>query len=528
MSRSSMFRALRRIASMAFYAESAGVTSEEVVELVRRREMLKQSAAAVALGAGICPTLGIQTAHAGSKKTNLSVGIVGGGLAGLLAARTLRRAGAKVTIYEGANVLGGRVQSLRGVFPNQIAELGGELIDNPHKTMLALAREFDLRIEDVNKIDGDVFYHFFGRHYSEAQVVEEFRQFTPTMRGDLRAISKEISANAFTANDRRQDLISLQAYLDGQNSTGMPAGDLLREVIKVAYTIEYGLEIFDQSSINLLHFIHAGNRSTFKPFGIFSDERYHITRGNDQIIQRLAAELAPVIELGCKLISISRLTDGRLSLTFDGAGTTTRTHDRVILAIPFTTLRNVNLHNSLGLPAWKTNAIANFSLGSNTKQMVGFIGRPWAELGSNGASYSDLEGLQSTWETNRSLSTSNNAILTSFSGGLTALMLNPSAPQQEAALLLDSLDKVYPGSKARAMRNQGQLVTALAHWSSNPWVRGGYTCYRPGDFTTSAGLEGKAVGNLHFAGEHTDSFYSWQGFMEGACLSGLRAASEIG
>jgi monoamine oxidase len=106
-------------------------------------------------------------------------------------------------------------------------------------------------------------------------------------------------------------------------------------------------------------------------------------------------------------------------------------------------------------------------------------------------------------------------------------MLNPSAPQQEAALLLDSLDKVYPGSKARAMRNQGQLVTALAHWSSNPWVRGGYTCYRPGDFTTIAGLEGKAVGNLHFAGEHTDSFYSWQGFMEGACLSGLRAASEI-
>ena len=84
MSRSSIFRALRRIASMAFYAEAAGVTSEEVVELVRRREMLKQSAAAVALGAGICPTLGIQTAHAGSKKTNLSVGIVGGGLAGIV------------------------------------------------------------------------------------------------------------------------------------------------------------------------------------------------------------------------------------------------------------------------------------------------------------------------------------------------------------------------------------------------------------------------------------------------------------
>jgi monoamine oxidase len=28
-------------------------------------------------------------------------------------------------------------------------------------------------------------------------------------------------------------------------------------------------------------------------------------------------------------------------------------------------------------------------------------------------------------------------------------------------------------------------------------------------------------------GEHTDSFYSWQGYMEGACLSGLRTAGEV-
>mgnify|MGYP001579265874 CR=1 FL=1 len=41
------------------------------------------------------------------------------------------------------------------------------------------------------------------------------------------------------------------------------------------------------------------------------------------------------------------------------------------------------------------------------------------------------------------------------------------------------------------------------------------------------GLEGLQAGNLHFAGEHTDSFYSWQGFMEGAALSGIRAAKEI-
>ena len=42
-----------------------------------------------------------------------------------------------------------------------------------------------------------------------------------------------------------------------------------------------------------------------------------------------------------------------------------------------------------------------------------------------------------------------------------------------------------------------------------------------------AWYEGKAVGNLHFAGEHANSFYEWQGFMEGALLSGIAAAGEI-
>ena len=382
-------------------------------------------------------------------------------------------------------------------------------------------------LEDVNKVDGEVFYHFLGQDYSEADVVDEFRQFVPTMKDDIRMLSGEVSATAFTANDRRQDLISLLDYLDGNNASRTAAGRLLREVIRVAYTIEYGLEVFDQSSINFLHFIHADNRSVFKPWGVFSDERYHIVGGNDQIVMRLAAELSPIIELGQKLIRVSRLSDGRLSLTFAGGRTTTRVHDRVILAIPFTNLRNGELQPSLELPLWKRNVIANFSLGDNTKQMVGFIGRPWADVGSNGASYADLDRLQSTWETNRSRSSEQHAILTNYSGGLQAELVDPTRPQQEAAAFLDSLEQVFPGAKARALRDRNQVLTAIAHWPSNPWVRGGYTCYRPGDFTSIAGLEGTPVNNLHFAGEHTDSFYSWQGFMEGACLSGLRAAAEV-
>ena len=43
--------------------------------------------------------------------------------------------------------------------------------------------------------------------------------------------------------------------------------------------------------------------------------------------------------------------------------------------------------------------------------------------------------------------------------------------------------------------------------------------------TTFAGDEGVQEGNIHFAGEHTEP--ESQGFLEGAVLSGERAAQEI-
>ena len=43
------------------------------------------------------------------------------------------------------------------------------------------------------------------------------------------------------------------------------------------------MEIGEQSCLNFLLFIHADRRSKFTPFGVFSDERYHVVDGNDRI-----------------------------------------------------------------------------------------------------------------------------------------------------------------------------------------------------------------------------------------------------
>jgi monoamine oxidase len=451
------------------------------------------------------------------------VGIVGAGLAGLACADELTRAGVVPTVYDASTRVGGRCHSLRGFFPGQVAERGGEFIDNLHKTMLGYARRFDLAREDVTKVPGEVTYFFGGRHVAESEVVDEFRAFVPAMRQDLRASTGAPTADVHNAADVALDNTTLAGYLVARG-----ASPLLRAIIEEAYVAEYGLEPAEQSALNFLLFIHADRRSKFTPFGVFSDERFHLVDGNDAVASGLAAALERPVEFERRLTRVARRSDGRIELTFgQGGAAVTRAHQAVVLTLPFSVLRDVDLHASLGLPSWKRDAIDRLGYGTNAKMMVGFSSRPWAAAGGDGTSYSDLLNHQTTWETNPSRAAAARAILTDYSGGVRGAALRPGQVQQEAARFLVDLNMVFPGALSAATEVAGLYRVHLEHWPSNPLSRGSYTCYTPGQFTTIAGREATPVGNLFFAGEHTNSFYEWQGFMEGAVLSGLAAAAAV-
>ena len=70
---------------------------------------------------------------------SIDIGIVGAGIAGLACADALAASGVPATVYEAGDRVGGRCWSLRNLFPGQVAERGGEFIDNLHKTMLRYA-----------------------------------------------------------------------------------------------------------------------------------------------------------------------------------------------------------------------------------------------------------------------------------------------------------------------------------------------------------------------------------------------------
>jgi monoamine oxidase len=441
----------------------------------------------------------------------------------LQCAYELGQAGVAATLYEASSRVGGRQHTLRGFFPGQVAELGGELIDTGHKTMLAWVNKLGLTREDLTRADGEIFYYFDGKRIPESAVVDEYRDFVAAMRPDLQASSGAPTAASHNSADIALDNLSISDYLASRG-----AGPIARQVIEEAYVAEYGRECSEQSSLNFLLFIHADRRSKFTPFGVFSDERFHVVEGNDRIATGIAARVPRQPEFGTSLVRVRKTSGGRIELTLKRGNTTiTRTHDRVVLALPFTVLRTIELDASLALPAWKRQAIDQLGYGYNAKMMVGFNGPYWAELGSNGSSYSDLANHQTTWETNPSLATTQHAILTDYSGGVRGKNLNASKVTLEAAKFVADLEKVYPGAADNVAKVGNNILAHLEHWPSNPLSRGSYTSYEPGQFTTIAGNEGTAVGNLHFAGEHTNSFYIWQGYMEGALLSGIDAAAEI-
>jgi len=445
------------------------------------------------------------------------IAIIGGGLAGLVCADRLESKGYRATVFEASTRLGGRCFTNRTLVPGMAAENGGEFIDTGHKTMLAYANAFGLARESVIRKSGDETYYFFGRTYTEAEVVAEFRAVAPRFRADAKRLSGAPSATTHTAADIELDNIDLATYF-ASRCQGFP---LVEAVLNEAYLAEYGLETLHQSALNFLLFMRLNRQSKFEPFGV-SDERYHLLDGNDGIVHGLAEKLASPIQTGATLTKIERTMGGGFDLTFGGAP---ERFDAVVLALPFTVLRTLD-YAGLDLPADKVNAIETLGYGTNAKTMVAFDSRPWANLGRSGGAYSDLPNLQTAWETNRGNAV-NSAIVTDYASGDRGTALSVANLQPQVAAWLADYGSAIPGVAAAAKVDGGGYVAHLEHWPSNPLSRGSYTCYTPGQFTTVEGVSGRAEGALKFAGEHADSFYSWQGYMEGACLSGIRAANEV-
>ena len=526
MSRSDLMARLRRIArASAPDAQAETQTDAPGNESRRRFTQGVVGAAASAAAWSLSPTAfaALSTRERILRvDTRTQVAVVGAGLAGLACADELGRLGLLPTVYEADARVGGRCASLRGLFPGQVVERGGEFFSRSHHTMVGYARDLGLTLENAGRLPGDTYFQFGGNRYSEAQVAAEYREFAAAMRPDLLQAGSP-TADRFDGFAEALDRMTVDEYLDLRG-----AGRLLRQFVDSACRAEYGAGIHEVGAMAFLRVLHGNPRSKFSPYGGDASERLRVVGGNDQIASGLAARLPRPVEFGHRLVSVRRLGSGRVRLVFDTAGGTVQ-HDfhAVVLALPFSVMRDVEMHASLELPAWKSLAINASAMGNHGRIAVGFQSAFWhTRQGLSGTGYTDLPRVQATWEARPG--SGDATVLAAHVGGEAALALGQQGVQADAAAFLSQLEQVMPGATAMARRDPGgNLLAHVESWSHNPLAKGSCPCNRPGYFTTLAQNEAKAVGNLLFAGDHTSSIYEWQGFMEGAALSGLRAAAEV-
>ncbi|WP_285104476.1 FAD-dependent oxidoreductase [Promicromonospora sp. MEB111] len=482
-----------------------------------RRQFLGGSLATGA-GLGFAATAPGVAAAAGPGRRHPRIVVVGAGLAGLTAAYRLRQAGYGATVYEAADRIGGRCWSNRRWRDGQVSEHGGELIDTGHNAILDLVDELGLDVEnraEATPPGTEPFYFFDDVPYLVDEVRDDLREILPQAQSDAEAAGFPILYHDHTARARELDLMSIRQWIDAYVPGG-PSSRLGR-LLDVAYTIEYGAEIDRQSSLNLINLFGYSTAEDPQLFGE-SDEVFHVAGGNDQVVTRLAEALPGQIVTGTALTALERDDRGRyaLSLTRHGRSTTV-VADRLLLALPFSLLRRVDLRGAR-FPELKRTAIADLPMGQNTKLVLQFDRRAWQEAGCDGDTFADT-GYQATWDTTLG-QRGVRGILTNFTGGRVALDFADASATRYARRFLGQLTPVLP-----EVPPTWTGAASLDYWPGYRWTRGSYAYYAVGQYTTFAGVEAEPVGTCHFAGEHTS--IESQGYLNGAVESGERAAREM-
>lgn len=500
MSRTPLFAALQRAIALAGAARRPGAPPlDELADpaAIGRRAFLGGLAATA-----LAPAL---PALARVTQRDARIAVVGGGLAGLVAAHRLVEAGAAaVTVYEANTRLGGRMLSGRSlVGEGTVVELGGSFINGDHADILALAREFGLPLEDGAAEAGPPLlgtYFIEGRHRSVAEIASAAEGYAAQIAA-MRARPEEAKAEL----DRRS-----AAELMDQ----LGIGGWLRRLLDIGLTQEMGLEPDRMSGLYLVESFAPDPRAPQR--GLFSsDQRFQIAGGNDRLPAAIAARLGERIRTGHRLLSVRRQGAG-YALAFDRGGATREVAaDIVVLAIPATLLRQVEL--DIGAPPLTRRAIRELTYGTNAKLFAGLAARPWRDAGRSGECLNDL-GIQTVWEDHARPGAGPGA-MTIFAGGRTGVEFGRGRAADRARAATAAIDAALPGAGAAFTGRANRM-----NWPGNPYVGGSYSCFAPGQWLGFAGAFAP-VGRVVFAGEHTSETHS--GYMDGAAESGRVAAETV-
>lgn len=431
----------------------------------------------------------------------ITIVVVGAGLAGLTAARTLSKRGADVHVVDARERVGGRVHTLRdGELGPFHAEAGGELVDEDHAAIRQLAAELGVPLVRVLR-----------RGFGLALEVKGRVQIAPSQRAIWSELRRLLTPALQAFDAARRDWHSaIASELASRSVTELlsmaGAGPHLHD-FAVALRGFFAADPAALSSLVLVEELLSGANPGTAAMYRFAD-------GGSSLADALVRDADIVLHLRHEVRAI-RQANGRVHVGLVGPD-----HRRAWLEADYAVVTApvpivLGWELSPPLPADQRRAFTMLSYGPATKVLMQFRSRWWRRTGRPNAFGTNLP-IGAVWEAAEEQRDA--AILTLLAGGTASAELQAIAKTEGSAGLVNRL-------RWLGRTREREPVAHVTSWDADRWALGGYAVFGPQFDPAMRPWLSRSFKHVLFAGEHTSE--EWPGYMNGAVESGLRAAKEL-
>ncbi|WP_458244387.1 flavin monoamine oxidase family protein [Streptomyces sp. MAI_2237] len=494
------------------------------MHVARERQFSRRSllgGAAAAAGAVTLAGTGAGTAAAATTR-DVDVVVIGGGIAGLTAARDLVAGGKTVAVLEARDRVGGRVVNL-SLANGGVTEGGGEFIGPTQDRIRALADSLGVATFTTYNTGKNLLYKdgtrtpyaTDGLLGSVPPVDAAGLANAAIVQAKLDDMAKTVPVDApWTAPKAAEwDKQTFESWLNA--NAIVPSAKFL---LDVACTSIFSAQPRELSLLYVLFYIAAaGNESTAGTLERLTDtangaQESRFVGGSQQVPIKLAATLGDRVVLSAPVRSVTQ-SGGKYLVSADGITVTAR---KVVVAVPLPLTGRIAFDPLL--PAARDQLSQRMPMGSIGKAIAVYDTPFWRADGLNGQVVSDSGVVRSTFD-NSPPDASYGALMGFIEADEMRAYDASSVDEVKAAVLKDYV--TYFGDKAKSPAS-----FVLQRWDNEGFSRGGPVAYAPPGVLTEYGAAlRKPFGGIHWAGTETSTY--WTGFMDGAVRSGERVAKEV-